>query len=76
MKQKKLFKELRITLDQAWIQAAKQIRVFSLAQRSSSEKEIDPKIRVKIAMQMRHRSVNETKNKLQRELVRDEIVAL
>lgn len=76
MKQKKLFNKLRNTLDQAWIQAAKPITALSLAQRSSSEKEIDPKIRVKIVMQMRNRPVNEIENKLQQELVRDEIVAL
>jgi hypothetical protein len=76
MKQKKLFKELRNALDQAWIQATKPISDLSLAQRSCAEKEMNNKLIVKIGIQMRHRSVNETKNKLQRELVPVEIVAL
>jgi hypothetical protein len=70
MKQKKLFNELRNTLDQAWIQATKPISDLSLAQTSLIQKEMDGRFRVSVALQMRHSQVNEIQNKIQSEMYR------
>jgi hypothetical protein len=70
MKQKKLSKELRNALDQAWVQAAKPISDLSLAQTSLIQKEMDGRFRVSVALQMRHSQVNEIQNKIQSEMYR------